>query len=283
MSKIALCFLSYGDIQQREIWSAFLSAADPSKYSVFLHRSDGVQTSWVPGCNIIPTLPTSWGSFSLVKAQQALFNEAFKDSNNYKFILLSGDTIPLYTFHKIYTQLTQDNKGLISMNSNPDYNREYSTKKSVWPFNRPWVWKQAEQWVVLNRSHVQLLQENWTMIETVFFRSSIPDEHVYAVFFNGFGVLHTFNLRSIIHINFFMSSSKCNIPHHSSPATYHTHNFTPTYVNKIYGSGCMFVRKICSTASITMDWDAEKPLIPTIQPIAHTRKNLLSQILGARV
>jgi hypothetical protein len=275
MNKIALCFLSYGDVQQKDIWSAFLEAADPSKYSVFLHRADGVQTSWIPRCTSIPTQPTKWGSFSLVKAQQALFNEAFKDPDIYKFILLSGDTIPLYTFEKLYTQLTQHDKGCMSMCADPQYSRERSVNRRAWSSNYPWAWKKADQWVVLNRSHVQLLQQNWTMIQAVFAKSEVPDEHVYPVFFNGVGALHTFNARSVIHVNFYMRTSPCSIKHHSTPATYHTNAFTPAYVDKIYTSGCMFIRKICPTASITMDWDAEKPLVPILQPIVEPRKKSL--------
>lgn len=269
--KLAFCFMSYGDIEQRRIWSSFFAAANRDQYATFLHRVDGNQETWLPGCVIIPTIPTKWGTFSLVQVQQNLFTEACKDPAVTKCILLSGDSIPIHSFQTIYDKLTRDDKGYMDTtlfqnelsNFISKATRKFTTNLSAWPTSMPWKWGKISQWVVLNRSQVQLLQENWALLVNVFRQSECPDEHIYYIFFNGVNELHNFHTMPVIYVNWVSLSNPCKQKHRALPHTFHSDELRQSIINEIYSSGALFMRKICSDTKILIDWSKNKPLIPT--------------------
>ena len=255
--KLAFCFLSYNDIEQHDIWLSFFERGNKDQYVIYLHRSDGIRESSLPGCNVIPTIPTAWGKFSLLQAQQNMYNEAIRDPDVCKFILLSGDSIPLYSFSKIYQHLMKDDKGymqLIAESSTVTYTSD------AWPVDKPWKGHFISQWVILNRFHVQLLQENWTMLEKVFTNAHAPDEFMYFIFFNGYDCIDSFNKSSHMYVNHATDTIACSIAHHAKPLTYHRNNFTPLHVEQIYSTKRMFLRKICPKTVVRMDWNMPYPL-----------------------
>lgn len=263
--KIAFCFLSYGDIEQQGVWSSFFQSAAPDQYTVLLHRVDGIQTSWLPDCTVLLTRPTAWATFSLVEVQQELFVTACKDPAVTKCILLSGDSIPLVSFQTMYARLTCDSKGYMKQydTSTKHLSREATVQKAAWPSEKQWSWPIAHQWVILTRAHVQLLQDNWTMLSQVFGSSLVPDEQVYVVFFKGFGYLDSFHNALSVRVNWRTPSGTCvGHTHRSLPMTYHTADFTPQHLDWIYSEGAMFLRKVCKTATVTMDWSAARAIVP---------------------
>lgn len=240
MAKIALCFLSYGDIEQKEIWRPFFES---EQYTIFLHRADGH-----PGCNVIPHRATSWGTFSLVQAQQDLFNEAIKDPAVTKCVLLSGDSIPLYSPAFVFEALTRDDKGYIESHTPSNTNhiaRQEGARSLQWP------WKVGSQWVVLTRKHVEMIQEHWTTITSVFEHVTVADEHVYPTFFNG--CLETFHTKPVMFVNWSKIPSRCPLGHRPQPATYHVRDLTPHNMRHIYSTGCLFMRKLCSSQQVPFD------------------------------
>jgi hypothetical protein len=263
--KIAFCFLSYGDIEHQNAWTQFFDSDKSSKSdksAIFLHRADGVSVSTLPGCTVIPPIKTSWGTFSLLQAQQNMFAEAFKDPTVYKCVLLSGDTIPLYKFDVVYNRMCRDDKGYMRQIA-PNAQVLATDKKvhmAAWPPEKPWKGNFISQWVVFNRFHVQLLHEHWTMIHNVFKDANIPDEYVYFIFFNGFGCIDTFHNSSPMYVSHSKRISPCKLKHHSVPLTYHRQNFTPQEVDKIYRSGHLFLRKVCPLTTVHMDWSKARPL-----------------------
>ena len=255
--KLAFCFLSYKDIEQQAVWKTFFEMGNKDQYVIYLHRSDGIHESSLPDCKVIPTIPTRWGKFSLLQAQQNMYNEAFCDPTVHKFILLSGDSIPLYSFAKIYQYLMKDDKGYMQ----PIADSSTVTHTSnAWPNDRPWKGHFISQWTILNRSHIQLLQENWTMLEKVFSDAHVPDEYMYYIFFNGFGYIDSFHTSSHMYVTHSIDTNACSIAHHAKPLTYHHNNFTPLHVEKIYSTKCLFLRKICSKMVVRMDWTMPYPL-----------------------
>lgn len=258
--KIAFCFLSYGDIEHQNVWAQFFESA--KKHAIFLHRADGQTETNLPGCTVIPPIKTAWGTFSLLQAQQNLFNEAVKDPEVQKVVLLSGDSIPLYKFDVVYNKLCRDDKGYLRQIAQsvvvPITDKRVHT--AAWPSDKPWVGKFNSQWVVLNRTHVQMLQDNWPMLQRVFKDANIPDEYLYFTFFNGFGCIGTFHNASHMHVSHSKKVFPCGRNHHSVPLTYHRQNFTPQEVDKLYRSGHLFLRKVCSTTNVHMDWNKKRPL-----------------------
>jgi hypothetical protein len=249
--KLAFCFLSYGDIVQTALWKLFFKDADPSTYTIVIHMSQGPSVSALEGAIVIPTRPTGWGQFNLVEAQQALFDQAIDDPAVQKCVLLSGDSIPLYNFTTIYSQLMSDDKGYLAYvvpSSRGHKSREGQVRKKAWPRDRPWKWYVASQWTVLHRSHVTLLRDNWALIQSVFnVQDFIADEHTYPVFFNGFGQLPSFHTTPIMRVSWSGKRIRCRHRHRSAPLTFHTPNFNEQTLKQIYDSGCLFMRKLCAT------------------------------------
>ena len=244
MAKIALCFLSYGDIEQKGAWHSFFES---EQYAIVLHRADGETMSDVKGCTVIPHRATSWGTFSLVQAQQDLFNEAIKDPAVTKCVLLSGDSIPLYSPAFIFETLTRDEKGYIESHTPSNKNhiaRQEGARGLQWP------WKVGSQWVVLTRKHVELLQEHWTTLTSVFAHVTVADEHVYPTFFHGYDTFHT---KPVMFVNWSKVPSRCPLGHRPQPATYHVRELTPHNMQHIYSTGCLFLRKVCSSQQVSLD------------------------------
>lgn len=226
-----------------------------------------------------PTQPTEWGAFSLMEAQQSLFRTAALDPDVTKFILLSGDSIPLYRFDALYRKLTADGMGYI---------RKIEKKKSerslphmaAWPKQRPFKWSLSSQWVILNRRHVTMLEENFPMLRSVFGQIYIPDEHMYIIFFDGFGELSSFHLRSPTHVRWDSiltpirtlvpgniikhikpaGNRACSENHRNRPHTFHAEELTNVAVANIYKSGGLFLRKICRLAQLNIDFSREEIL-----------------------
>jgi len=252
---IAFCFLSYADLDHVEYWNTFFDGADPALYRCVIHQKTMGSTK-LRGATLLPSIPTQWGTFSIVEAQQKLFEAACMDPAVIKCILLSGDSIPLYDFNTIYTRLLTDDKsymehtfptarGHIVMGKRP--------LKQFWPADKSWNWAKASQWVVLHRRHVQLLTEQWAMIKQVFnVDKVIADEHVYTVFFSGFGCIAEFHTKSLVWAQWSDRTIKCSIVHRLLPKTYHSADFTPRALSNIYNSGALFMRKLCATANLTL-------------------------------
>ena len=270
--KLAFCFLTYKDVEHSEIWSSFFAGAPADKYTIVVH-SKSATSSWLPGAIMAPTVPTAWGNFSLLEAQQSLFNTAALDPDVTKFILLSGDRIPLYRFDALYRKLTADSKGYIRRVEN-DRSHKKHPNIAEWPSQRPFKWSLTSQWTILTRHHVTMLQTNFDMLRNVFGKMYIPDEHVYIIFFEGFDELSSFNLTSPTHVQWnrpshplhkMMPRSQykqklCPENHRSRPHTYHANEMTRSAIANIYGTGCLFLRKICRLADIKVDFSREEIL-----------------------
>jgi len=263
--KIAFCFLSYGDVIQTALWKLFFKDADPSTYRIVIHMSQGPSVSALEGVTVIPTQPTGWGQFNLVEAQQALFERAIEDPAVQKCVLLSGDSIPLYDFTTIYGRLASDDKGYMAYKvpaNMTHINREKQPRKNEWP--RHWKWYLTSQWSILHRRHVELLRSNWSLVQRVFnVPNFIADEHMYPVFFNGFDELTSFHATPVMWVSWTGRRKRCTQQHRSAPFTYHTADFNEMTLKHIYDSGCLFMRKICSTV------DAASLVKLVSKPVVH--------------
>ena len=93
---IALCFLTYDNLSQTELWNRELQKT--ALYNIYIHNKkyfcDHV-THFHDYC-IDDIVPTKWGHISLIHATLNLFKEAFLTKENEYFILLSDKCIPLY-------------------------------------------------------------------------------------------------------------------------------------------------------------------------------------------
>ena len=173
--KIALCFLTYHNLSQPKLWSKFISS---QKYNLYIHNKNEFICNEFGFHNhcIENTIPTKWGDISLIKATIRLFKQAFLESDNEYFILLSDKCIPLYPAQQIYDKVIQiDDNVIASYCLHRDRfdrleDKSFFTKKSFMKQN---------QWMVLKRETVNFFIENdFTHVFGNNF--SAPDEHYFV-------------------------------------------------------------------------------------------------------
>jgi len=277
---LAFCFLTYKDVEHLEVWAPFFAAAPPDQYAIFIHRKEGTGSE-LPA-TVIPTQPTEWGTWSLVEAQQSLFRTAMANPAVTKCILLSGDTVPLYSFAALYAAVMADDKGYIRKSANKRSGQKIPNL-AAWPTSTPFKWSLTSQWVILNRAHVTALDDNLPTLRAVFESMLIPDEHVYIIFFDGVGLLDTFHLVPPVYVQWDprpytfqtmlcapitrfnrppVRNRPCSELHRNRPHTFHAEEFTTAKVAEIYKSGAFFLRKVCSITPLPVDLSRERILLP---------------------
>ena len=109
--KIAFCFLSYGNLNQSNIWKHFF--INNSEYNIYIHNKNPI-TDDFKKYSIPNIINTKWGDISLVKATIELLKEAYKCEDNHYFILLSDSCIPLHNFNYIYDKIINYNCSIIN-------------------------------------------------------------------------------------------------------------------------------------------------------------------------
>ncbi len=161
--KIAFCFLIYNKIEFEEIWYEFFKNANPLRYNIYIHYKDKYELEYFKDNVLQKCIPTQYAKVSLVHATNLLFEEAYKDKDNYKFILLCGTTIPLKNFDYVYEMMTKDSRG----------NMNYIDTHSV-----------CHQWVIFNRQIIKeiLLYGNEGFQKLHKDTYGCPDEVLYIKF-----------------------------------------------------------------------------------------------------
>ena len=159
--KVALCFLTYGNLSQPRLWSQIIekNRAD-GKVNAYIHNKCEFADD-EEGCHLrqycLPEserVDTQYGNISLVTATLRLFEHAFRDSEeNTFFVLLSDTCVPLRPFDDIYDTILETNANIID----------------DWGERRMWVYDNLanpsffdierftlqSQWIVLDRKTVQ--------------------------------------------------------------------------------------------------------------------------------
>jgi hypothetical protein len=188
MSKIAFCFLIVDKIHNHKLWENFFQDVDENKYSIYIHFKKNFDLGKFNKYKLKNCVPTKWGTISLVHAHNTLFQEAYKDVNNIKFISLSGNCVPVKNFDHIYDFLIKDNKAYFSSfagKENECFPRcnsllKYFPKESI---------KKSSNWFILNRTIVEKvclipIKEIKSKFETVI----CTEEHYYIT------LVHFYNL-----------------------------------------------------------------------------------------
>ena len=271
---IAFLFLSYGDIVHIDLWRRYFAAcrADTdttADTAVWIHRADGIESSAFDGAHVIPSRPTSWGTYSLVEAHLQLIRHAAGADS---YVLVSGDSIPVQPLEALKADLRNDSwidwerKGpYCGPPRNPFATRDEITYWAIRGHDRRattvnaeaipphwnWVWHKASQWCVLSAHHASLLCDNETIIASIFRDSVIPDEHVVPTVLHALlGDLSSVRRRSAMFSNFAEATLPCPVEHHCVPVTYHMSNIARG-IGDALAQHCHFLRKVCSTVALT--------------------------------
>ena len=106
--KIAFLFLIIDDIHHPDIWSKYFENHS-DKINIYVHPKypENVKTPWVKKNIIKPLVNTEWGF--ITNAYYHLFEAAFKNEDNIKFVTISESCVPLRPFDKFYNDIFTKN------------------------------------------------------------------------------------------------------------------------------------------------------------------------------
>ncbi len=132
--KIAFLFLTYGDILFKKQIQEYTE-----NHNIYIHPKFPLQVSSELNKYIINNLiETQWGDLSLVEASVNLLEEAYKNSENEYFILLSSDVYPVHSIEKLESYLEHNTLSI--------FNKHNSINKY-----------KTSQWWVLNREDAEII------------------------------------------------------------------------------------------------------------------------------
>lgn len=174
--KLALMFLTRGDLHHPGIWEEFAEG----RIDAFAHikHPGSVKSGFLGAARKVDTLDTQWGSVSLVRATLRLLEASFRESDASHFALLSESCVPIKPLAEIVTRLGMDPRSRIAWDGIGDmaivHRHRISTAGNV-PADR---WFMQHQWMVLDREAAEwILSEDLTgRFENVF----AADEHYFA-------------------------------------------------------------------------------------------------------
>jgi hypothetical protein len=151
--KVAFCFLIYDQIDNEDLWQAFFSLADKDKFNIYIHYKLNKPLYFLEQYKLTECVETDYADVSLIHAQNLLFRHAYEhDSENYKFILLSGSCIPLKRFQTIYDKMTNTTKGFLNICPSKQCFPNCDSLLEYFP--REYIGK-ASQWIILNRALIE--------------------------------------------------------------------------------------------------------------------------------
>jgi len=238
MKKIALCFLTYGNLSQPKLWSRIINE-NKHNLNVYIHNKNNfvdMEYNLDRFCIKNKEENTAWGHISIVRATLKLFEEAYKNEENIFFILLSDKCIPLYNFDYIYKKILRINQNIVhGMTSGCELRYDFLKDKEF--ISREYMQKQS-QWLILNRNTTCFfIESEYTSKfgET----SKCPDEHYFITIMNKFKIPF-FNNR-ITYCNFKEKSDDPKL--HTYPKTYDILTDDMVY-NILDKTKCLFMRKI---------------------------------------
>ena len=110
-TKLALLFLTIGELKQAKCWEKFV---DLSRSNVYIHAKKKENVKTFRSDIIDKQIPTTWGSLSLVKVMIELLRVSLKDTANNKFIFLSDSCIPVQSFDNVYNKLNSESLSIFN-------------------------------------------------------------------------------------------------------------------------------------------------------------------------
>lgn len=152
--KIAFCFLIYDIINHEDIWNMFFKNIDKKLYTIYIHYKYNKPLKYFEKYKLDNCIDTKYENETIPLAYNVLFREAYKDENNYKFVIVSNSCIPLKSFNYVYNKLTMDNYGYFNVSPhsqcfpNCNYLLQVMEKKNI---------SKSHNWFILNRKLVKNL------------------------------------------------------------------------------------------------------------------------------
>jgi len=180
MKKIAFCFLIYDEINHEELWNIFLKNVDKNKYNIYIHYKFNKPLKYFEKYKLNNCIETKYEDYTIPLSYNILFREAYKDSDNYKFQILSGSCIPMKSFDFIYNKLISDNYGYLNVcpQSQCFPNCDYLLKK----MDKKFISK-SHNWFIFNRKLVKkLCFDKDNILKKHYKKIYAPAEYFYYTF-----------------------------------------------------------------------------------------------------
>ena len=241
---IAICVLSYKGFSQPKVWKKFYDCTD--KYNIYIHNKEEKATmsnyhDWEKQFFNKNRIETNWGGMSLVKASLALFRQAFKNQKNKYFILVSGDTIPVFNPDKIHNTVMFNYDNYIE---HMPLGKWAKKRRFEGIFNqdlfKDYFFQKHSQWISLNRESVNFFINNDYTED--YYGAHIPDESYFGTMCKTFNI--PYRNKNLLKTNWEKSNSR-------HPITYSTINDELAREWVTNGWKKPFVRKISWEAEIT--------------------------------
>ena len=181
---VALLFMVYDQIDHEAIWDEWLRG-HADKFHVFVHSKHPVRIGLksVP-VTVVPSIPTEWGTFSLVEAQVQLLNHALDRHSAMKFVFLSNSCIPVKEVDVVYDELISTYPSNILLSNPTQVFPRYDAVKLPEKDN---IVKHS-QWTILNRPHASYITMHLKTMRDAYADVIIPDESAFGTFIKiGYG------------------------------------------------------------------------------------------------
>jgi hypothetical protein len=155
MKKIAFCFLIYDVINHEELWNLFFKNVDEAKYTIYIHYKFDKPLHYFEKYKLSNCINTRYENETIPLAYNVLFRNAYhSDSDNDKFIIVSGSCIPMKSFDYIYNKLTSDSYGYFNTCPQPQCFPNCNYLLNV--IEEKYISK-SHNWFILNRKLVENL------------------------------------------------------------------------------------------------------------------------------
>jgi hypothetical protein len=180
MKKLAFCFLIYDVINNDELWNIFFKNVDINKYTIYIHYKFNKPLKYFEQYKLKNCIETKYEDQTIPLAYNILFREAYKDENNYKFIILSGSCIPFKSFDFVYYKLTQTHYGYLNVCPQAQCFPNCNDLLEVIDKN---LISKSSNWFILNRKLVEsLCFDKDDFLNTHYNNVYAPAEYFYYTF-----------------------------------------------------------------------------------------------------
>jgi hypothetical protein len=180
MKKLAFCFLIYDIINNEELWNIFFKNIDPDKYTIFIHYKWNKPLKYFDKYKLENCIETKYEDQTIPIAYNILFKKAYENTDNYKFIILSGACLPFKSFDFIYEKLIIDHYGYFNICPPEQCFPNCNSLLSV--IDKKFISK-SHNWFILNRKLVEnLCFDKDHVLNNYFNKVYAPAEYFYYTY-----------------------------------------------------------------------------------------------------
>ncbi len=239
--KLALLFLTRGDVHHPGIWRKWIAEA-PDQVTIYSHPKNPkeIEGGFLDGTAIPDLIPTQWGEISLVRASLSLLREALKDEDNTHFVLLSESCLPVQSLTRILLRLKHDGRSRFGFKSLDQASATRKHRASTAPEVPPGCWRFHPQWWLLDRTAAKVVTRN---DDTSQFENFFASDEAYfgtTLMREGYPVDDLVDSRDLTWTNWERDSGRPN----------EFSELPPEKLQDLINSDCFFARKFPASSDI---------------------------------